>query len=929
MTIVRPGFSDQTVLRASSISAWGRFLAYLYFIRFSLLLWISMPALAAADWFSPAATATRGIVTLSYDVQFFFVSMVVVLTGWAALLSARIVVAYGEERFGIPPPARLRPEKDMSWRVFLAAQIPGILLLAYAYWRTVSSTDGALSWLPPLFFFVVGAIAATAVWYCLTLLYYWIYPSIQELEARGIGSDELIAMDESGMLDPKAFAAPVGHCRWLTDLTFYYDRPSIAIAFDDIFSALARWLGPGFCRIPAAPNRKDAVLHSGQALALLVWAYLLLQYLVFFYFTAPIRMPRVHAAVVMIVCLGLAFWLFHAIPYWREQFAVSRRSALASIALCFIIFLPVWILILISLLGCQTVFEFPVLGSVCTLVLLTLWSLAGLAFLLDRVRMPVAITILAFFTALHVVVSSGWLQGSMLGQGEHIVETQPACPLQLQTPQNILTSFQESRPGPFQRPPLIVVTATGGGIHAAVWTSEILTLLEEKFRSSAELNAWNQRNPDKPVTFHRSILMMSSVSGGSLGVDSWLREYSAPGGFSDMPPWHSRVVLASQCSSLEAVAWGLMYPDLFHLLIPLRIFETFDRGWALQAAVDRNRELQKACLQSFSRPASAEESLASLAVKLHSVPPTVPAVALNTTIQETGDRFLLANYVIPFKGADGKYSELLPASSFLDVYAGPRAANLTKPAIRDLPLTAAARLSATFPYVAPMPRVPPNVSRLAYHFGDGGYYDNDGTGSAMEFLRYAFLGDTLGPLSGPDPSQKNNQAVSRASGLPPEPIILIEIRDSANPYSDDQPDSMKDQNAGENPGKIWGSVSQLTGPLGAFYNAGHESITRRNRRELCSLEIAMHGQMLLEHFVFDFQTTRKDPLTGRYVPQPLNWHLTNADVRDLRQRMDHEERLAAFVATDFAGLLRGNSPRWSKDNPACSIMTDVRAAGTQ
>src|SRR5207245_2368070 len=53
----------------------------------------------------------------------------------------------------------------------------------------------------------------------------------------------------------------------------------------------------------------------------------------------------------------------------------------------------------------------------------------------------------------------------------------------------------------------------------------------------------------------------------------------------------------------------------------------------------------------------------------------------------------------------------------------------------DLPVTTAARLSATFPYVSPAAR----INRYGgfdnqYHYVDGGYYDNYGTATLVEWL---------------------------------------------------------------------------------------------------------------------------------------------------------------------------------------------------
>src|SRR5438132_12194313 len=96
----------------------------------------------------------------------------------------------------------------------------------------------------------------------------------------------------------------------------------------------------------------------------------------------------------------------------------------------------------------------------------------------------------------------------------------------------------------------------------------------------------------------------SSVSGGSVGLISYLREYTGP------KPFHSvngaedireRMTSAANCSSLEAVAWGLEYNDFANLLFTGFPYPSSgsdlrdgapigrDRTWALEQAFNRNQ----------------------------------------------------------------------------------------------------------------------------------------------------------------------------------------------------------------------------------------------------------------------------------------------------------------------------------------------------
>ena len=133
----------------------------------------------------------------------------------------------------------------------------------------------------------------------------------------------------------------------------------------------------------------------------------------------------------------------------------------------------------------------------------------------------------------------------------------------------------------------------------------------------------------------------------------------------------------------------------------------------------------------------------------------MPAFTLNTTAVETGGRFLPSNYQIPKNFVEGK--DLLPAESFLHAYGEP-CDKQNHPAFADLPVATAARLSATFPYVSSASRIPKKFASFGYHFVDGGYYDNDGTASVIEFLESAVSeGDPDAPKDpcvGPDPAAR-------------------------------------------------------------------------------------------------------------------------------------------------------------------------------
>jgi hypothetical protein len=125
---------------------------------------------------------------------------------------------------------------------------------------------------------------------------------------------------------------------------------------------------------------------------------------------------------------------------------------------------------------------------------------------------------------------------------------------------------------PETKPELVIVAASGGGIQASAWTARVLVGL------SQELG-------DK---FRRSIRLISSVSGGSLGtmyfIESWFRYGLEHDGDPPGTEVNERAMSAASSSSLEASAWGMAYPDFMRILLPPLVPAELDRGWAIEQA---------------------------------------------------------------------------------------------------------------------------------------------------------------------------------------------------------------------------------------------------------------------------------------------------------------------------------------------------------
>jgi hypothetical protein len=310
---------------------------------------------------------------------------------------------------------------------------------------------------------------------------------------------------------------------------------------------------------------------------------------------------------------------------------------------------------------------------------------------------------------------------------------------------------------------LVVVTASGGGIQAAAWTAKVLSKLDAEFPG-----------------FSQSIGLISAVSGGSVGTMFYLghRELLDADDANPSPvkmldqPALDRIEHDAEQSSLEAVSWGLVFPDFVRTVVPLAAPQFRDRGWALESwwwnsmgGGQQTRKLMSAVTIRDLIPLIAA----------HRLPPMI----FNATCVETGQRVLISPlHVAAAKPDPSRPDDLRPEREtlavdqserpqelvaapidFLDFYDAALAGDKTDTAAyqnrANVLVSTAVRLSATFSYVTPVARprrkgdfgflkslnqavARPDENglahRLNYHFCDGGYADNPGLVTAVRAL---------------------------------------------------------------------------------------------------------------------------------------------------------------------------------------------------
>jgi Patatin-like phospholipase len=426
------------------------------------------------------------------------------------------------------------------------------------------------------------------------------------------------------------------------------------------------------------------------------------------------------------------------------------------------------------------------------LLLLTVltWLFSGAAFFLDRTRLPV-------FTTLLVV---SLLTGMIGTDHKFVVEEKKPAELSL-SPSDVIEAWKEKRGKGSQD--VIVVATAGGGIRAAAWTAEVMTRLQ-----------------DGCGAVSNSLVLVSSVSGGSVGTLFVVGPYLGTGEYPSNQHDLDDVRFNARRSSLGAVGWGLAYPDLLRtvpffgtMLVP----QTFDRGWSLENAWAR--PWKGASLKTPTMRCWRDDVRRGAR----------PAVIFNATSSETGDRFLIASTDTSSDGTQ-RFFSLFPEG--------------------DVEVSTAARLSATFPYVSPLARPSAGPSRKGYHVGDGGYYDNSGLLSAVEWL---------------------NQARGELEDFK---VLLILIDTKPGPEKD---------------GGSWSWQKQFGGPIETLL---HVRTSSQQLRDSIDRDMA-----------HDYLASQKKPvyvMTVNFLfasnePPPLSWHLTNEQIEQISQSWREKDNQEAWT----------------------------------
>ena len=454
------------------------------------------------------------------------------------------------------------------------------------------------------------------------------------------------------------------------------------------------------------------------------------------------------------------------------------------------------------------------LGYVLLLILVLTWIVGAVAFIFDRIRLPLVLLFLSWVLIVTFVIDR-------VAPSDHVYQTFTSMePVPAEDVAHLLRYTASP----------ILVAVSGGGIEAAAWAAHALSEF------------------DHIDGFRENVRLISAVSGGSVATMNMLAGWTACG--SELPEGAFDADAASRESSLHAVGWGLVFADLPRTVAPFAVRQARDRGSVLEDAWKRESRLK------------ASTSTAYLASwRTHVSAHLCPGVVFNSMVAETGEPMLFSTVKLPSE---------LRAFSFNEHYPG-----------RDVSISTAVRLSATFPYVSPAARADRDSETGFFHLVDGGYFDNYGVG-------------TLAATA--------NAALSALPPLQRRRLLVIEICDAAECSGQAPPG--EPSTGGTR--RAW--PYQILAPLSALVAERSEAQRVTDRTTL---------NLLAQSWRSDSTCIEIVHVPLGHDNAPMSWHLTNAEKRQVDAAWNRLNQ-STHVLDKVRGYLAGEP---SLATAACMAVT--------
>lgn len=250
------------------------------------------------------------------------------------------------------------------------------------------------------------------------------------------------------------------------------------------------------------------------------------------------------------------------------------------------------------------------------------------------------------------------------------------------------------------KPKLVILNSSGGGLRSSLWSMAMLQQLD----SATEGGLW------------KNMFMITGSSGGMVGT-AYYRELKRRGASSEVSSNSLQAYRNMGKDILNPIGFSLVSNDLF---ISFKKFTDagsvypYDRGWAFERQLQRNTgEVLPARWKSYQHAERSAE---------------IPWMILSPTIINEGRRLLISNLGVSYLMKNSNPWTQVPSLELDGVDFYKFFKNQQGDSLR---LTSALRMSATFPYITPLASMPSNPRMEVI---DAGARDNNGFELSLRFV---------------------------------------------------------------------------------------------------------------------------------------------------------------------------------------------------
>ena len=254
--------------------------------------------------------------------------------------------------------------------------------------------------------------------------------------------------------------------------------------------------------------------------------------------------------------------------------------------------------------------------------------------------------------------------------------------------------------------PVYLVMANGGASRSGYWAASVLAMLEDSTHGE----------------FSKHLFCLSGASGGSVGNAAFFSALRAKENLlrldhSDTANLHA-VKSYLQSDFLTFTLARMLGPDVFRHIFPLGFVD--DRAAALARALEQAPG--KSCFLYDSLAAG----FSTFMTQKNQPDYHLPIICVNTTRMQDGNPAVVSNIDV----SDTLFNRRVDVLDLI-------------PETKDMKLSTAVVLGASFPYLSPAGRIDKIISKsgkpsadslVPNYFVDGGYFDNSGAGVVNEMV---------------------------------------------------------------------------------------------------------------------------------------------------------------------------------------------------